>query len=148
MPSPAVITSSGGLHRRRGARRQTVALGMALVLAIGGCAASQPTWTKPGVTRADLRRDLVDCEREATGPPPFHVWALNMDYEAARDRIARLKRQCMQDRGWRLAGAGPGQVESVHRLPREGGDPGQATCTYPLDPGFRRGGDGGWFDCP
>jgi hypothetical protein len=107
MPLPVVMTSSaaGGLHRRRAARRQTVALGIALVLAIGGCAASQPTWTKPGVTSADLRRDLVDCEREATGPPPFHFWALTMDYEAARDRIARRKRQCMQDRGWRLAGS-------------------------------------------
>jgi hypothetical protein len=81
---------------------------MAGLVGVLGCATAQPTWTKPGATCADLRRDLTDCEREATGPQPFHLWALSMDYDTAKDRIPRVKRQCMQARGWRLADALPG----------------------------------------
>ena len=85
-------------------RSAILCLCLATLLVISGCAASQPTWIKPGATTADLQRDLGDCEREATGPPPFHFWALNEDYDTARDRITRVKRQCMEVRGWRLVG--------------------------------------------
>lgn len=52
------------------------------------------------MTGAELRRDLADCERQATGPGPFHFKALSEDYETARDRIARERERCMGDRGW------------------------------------------------
>ena len=57
-------------------------------------------WVKPGATTAQLRRDLADCERVATGPTPFHFWALGLSYEGARDRIAERKAECMKERGW------------------------------------------------
>ncbi len=83
-------------------RRGKVGAAAILLVVVTGCAASPPEWTKPGATSADLRRDLGDCEREATGPGPFRFWALSMDYDAATDRIARVRRQCMEARGWRL----------------------------------------------
>jgi hypothetical protein len=52
------------------------------------------------VTTAHLRRDLADCERVATGPTPFHFWALSLSYERARDQIAERKAACMTGRGW------------------------------------------------
>ncbi len=57
-------------------------------------------WSKPGATTADLRRDLADCERIATGPTPFHFWALGLSYEAARNRIAEREVACMNECGW------------------------------------------------
>lgn len=84
-------------------RRGKVRAAAILLVVVTGCATSQPEWTKRGATGADLRRDLGDCEREATGPSPFRFWALSMDYDAARDRIARVRSQCMEARGWRLA---------------------------------------------
>lgn len=72
----------------------------ACLIALFGCQAPEP-WTKPGATDAELRRDLADCEREATGPGPFHFEALNETYEAARDRIAEAKSACMKARGWK-----------------------------------------------
>lgn len=77
----------------------------ATLLVVFGCATSRPDWTKPGATSADLRRDLADCERQATGPPLFHFRASNEDYETARDRIGRVKYRCMTARGWRLVSA-------------------------------------------
>jgi hypothetical protein len=52
------------------------------------------------MTAAELRRDLADCERQATGPGPFRFNALSEDYETARDRIARERGRCMEERGW------------------------------------------------
>ncbi len=52
------------------------------------------------MTGAELRRDLADCERQATGPGPFRFKALSEDYETARDRIARERDRCMEERGW------------------------------------------------
>ncbi len=52
------------------------------------------------MTGVELRRDLADCERQATGPGPFRFKALSEDYETARDRIARERDRCMEDRGW------------------------------------------------
>jgi hypothetical protein len=69
--------------------------------ALPACGPQVPAWAKLGATTADLRRDLADCEREGTGVPPWHFWALNMTYEAARERIARVKKECMEARGWR-----------------------------------------------
>ena len=52
------------------------------------------------MTSAELRRDLADCERQATGSGLFRFTALSEDYETARDRIARERDRCMEDRGW------------------------------------------------
>jgi hypothetical protein len=76
-------------------------LSLLVLLCSPGCQTRPADWTKPGATSADLRRDLADCEREGTGPPPFHFWALNEDYETARDRIGRMKNEYMAARGWR-----------------------------------------------
>jgi hypothetical protein len=65
-------------------------------------------WVKPGATTAQLRRDLADCERVATGPTPFHFWALSLSYERARDQIAESKAACMTGRGWTPAAAPDG----------------------------------------
>jgi hypothetical protein len=76
--------------------------------ALMGCE-TEP-WVKPGATTAQLRRDLADCERVATGPTPFHFWALGLSYEAARNRIAGRKAACMMERGWMpSAPSGPSQ---------------------------------------
>ena len=71
-----------------------------LLLALAVCEEESAYWSKPGATTADLRRDLADCERVATGPTPFHFWALGLSYEAARNRIAERKAACMMERGW------------------------------------------------
>ena len=86
--------------RCRGAERGCALL-LAIFPALAGCQPHAAEWTKPGATDADLRRDLADCEREGTGRPPFHFWALNESYESARERIGRLKNECMAARGWR-----------------------------------------------
>jgi hypothetical protein len=45
-------------------------LSMVVVLVLAGCASLQPqTWSKPGVTRTDVARDTVDCERAALVEP-------------------------------------------------------------------------------
>ncbi len=77
-----------------------VAAIVSLLILLGGCQAAPERWSKAGATPRDLRRDLADCEREGTGPPPFHFWALDYDYPGARDRIARLEDRCMMARGW------------------------------------------------
>ena len=64
-------------------------------------------WVRPGATTAQLRRDLADCERVATGPKPFHFSALSLSYERARDRIVERKAECMKGRGWTPAVAIP-----------------------------------------
>jgi len=79
------------------------ALLLAALGTLSNCYSPEPTWTKPGASTSDLRRDLADCEREGTGLPPFHFWALNETYESARDRIARVKNACMEERGWQMA---------------------------------------------
>jgi hypothetical protein len=66
--------------------------------ALMGCE-TEP-WVKPGATTAQLRRDLADCERVATGTTPFHFWALDLSYERARDRMVERKAECMKGRGW------------------------------------------------
>ena len=76
------------------------AFSLLMALSLPGCETRSTEWTKAGATAADLRRDLADCEREGTGEPPWHFWALTMSYEAARDRIARVKNECMEARGW------------------------------------------------
>jgi hypothetical protein len=81
-------------------RTVRIATLLLLALALVGCQPPAAEWTKPGATGADLRRDLADCLREGTGPPPFHFWALNESYDGARARIARLKDACMIARGW------------------------------------------------
>src|SRR5215469_184977 len=78
----------------------------AILPALCDCQSRPPEWTKPGATIADLRRDLADCEREGTGTPPFRFWALNEDYETARDRIRQLKSECMAARGWQQTSSG------------------------------------------
>jgi hypothetical protein len=85
--------------------RPDVWAAVAILLALCGCATSPADWIKPGATRAELRRDLADCQRDATGPPPFHFRALDENYETARHRAVRLKHQCMEARGWRMARA-------------------------------------------
>jgi len=70
------------------------------LFALAGCEESA-YWSKPGATTVDLRRDLADCERVATGPTPFHFWALGLSDEAARNRIAERQADCMMERGWR-----------------------------------------------
>jgi hypothetical protein len=82
---------------------RAVRIATLLLLALPLVACQPPgaaEWTKPGATGGDLRRDLADCLREGTGPPPFHFWALNETYDSARARIARLKDACMIARGW------------------------------------------------
>jgi hypothetical protein len=69
------------------------------LFALVGCEESA-YWSKPGATPAELRRDLADCERVATGPTPFHFWALGLSYEAAHNRIAEREAACMMERGW------------------------------------------------
>jgi len=69
------------------------------LFALAGCEETA-YWSKPGATTVDLRRDLASCERVATGPTPFHFWALGLSYEAARNRIAERKAICMNERGW------------------------------------------------
>ena len=68
--------------------------------AVSSCETRPGEWRKPGASDRDLRRDLADCERVGTGLGPFHFWALHMTYEEARDRIVRLKDECMAARGW------------------------------------------------
>ena len=60
------------------------------LFALTGCEGAH--WVKPGGTTAELRRGLADCERVATGPTPFHFWALSLSYERARDQIAERRR--------------------------------------------------------
>jgi hypothetical protein len=81
--------------------RMAMLVSLSVLLAVSGCQTRPAEWTKPGAVSADLRRDLADCEREGTGQPPFHFWALNEDYESARDRVSRVKHECMAARGWR-----------------------------------------------
>jgi len=76
------------------------------LFALAGC--ESPHWAKPGATTAELRRDLADCERAATGPTPFHFWALSLSYEDARDRIAERRAACMTGRGW-VPATGPSE---------------------------------------
>ena len=73
--------------------------------ALCGCQESDAGWSKPGASGAQLRRDLKDCKRVATGPGPFHFDALNRDYEGARDHIRQAENDCMMARGWSASGA-------------------------------------------
>jgi hypothetical protein len=82
------------------------ALWLVAVGALAACASKPPEpWTKPGVSEAELRRDLAECERDATGEGPFHFKAWAADWETTRARIEQRKRTCMEARGWRLAAA-------------------------------------------
>jgi hypothetical protein len=76
---------------------------LATLSALSACQPPTPEWTKPVATTADLRRELADCERAGTGLPPWHFWALNESYEAARDRIGRVTNECMEAYGWQHA---------------------------------------------
>jgi hypothetical protein len=87
---------------------------LALLPALSNCYSPGPTWTKQGTRTADLRRDLADCEREGTGLPPWHFWALNMTYDAARERIVRVKKECMEARGWRQAAQNAIAMMDIH----------------------------------
>ena len=75
-----------------------------LLLALAGCEESA-YWSKPSAPTAELKRDLADCERVATGSTPFRFWALGLSYEAARNRIAERQAACMNERGWMPAAA-------------------------------------------
>lgn len=94
-----LATLTNGLPGASGPRGKGCAA-VILLLAVLGCAPPRADWTKPGATSADLRRDLAYCEGKATGPTPFHFWALNMDYETARDHISRVRGECMEAHGW------------------------------------------------
>jgi hypothetical protein len=96
------MTNEGAI----GTEGRVTMLVLVALLAGSGCGIQPAGWAKPGGTSAELRRDLADCERQGTGPPPFHFWALNYDYAGARDRIVRLKTQCMLARGWRSTAVG------------------------------------------
>jgi hypothetical protein len=85
-------------------RRLGWLLALDVLSALSACGSQVPEWTKPAATTVDLRHDLADCEREGTGLPPYHFWALNMTYDEARERIARVKKECMQARGWQPVG--------------------------------------------
>jgi hypothetical protein len=88
----------------RHTRRAQIRAGAVGLFALTACAAPPSEgWTKPGATTAELRRDLVDCERIATGEEGFHFRALNETYEEARDEIPRRKAECMRERGWQQA---------------------------------------------
>ena len=87
-----------------------------LLFALAGCEESA-YWSKPGATTVDLRRDLASCERVATGPTPFHFWALGLSYEAARNRIAEREAACMMERGW-MPTAEPSTPSDPSRAPR------------------------------
>lgn len=95
--------SIGSGTRRTAAFVAIAALCAAGLLTLAGCAMEHADWTKPGASTSELRRDLADCEREATGPGPFHFWALNETYETARDRIPRVRNECMEAKGWQPA---------------------------------------------
>lgn len=95
--------SIGSGTRRTAGWAAIASLCVAGLLTLAGCATEQEEWIKPGASTAELRRDLADCEREATGPGPFHFWALNETYETARDRITRLRNECMEAKGWQPA---------------------------------------------
>jgi len=71
-----------------------------MMIGLSSCQAPSPAWTKTGASTANLRHDLADCERVGTGLPSYHFWALNENYQRARDRIARLRNECMEARGW------------------------------------------------
>ena len=83
----------------RAAIRRYGRLILLALFALAGCESTH--WTKPSATTAELRRDLADCERIASGATPFHFWALGLSYQQARDRIAERKTACMTERGWR-----------------------------------------------
>jgi hypothetical protein len=83
------------------------------LFALAGC--ESPNWAKPGATTGELRRDLADCERVATGPTPFHFWALGLSYERARDRITERKAACMAGRGWMPAAGSSAPTEPSRR---------------------------------
>jgi hypothetical protein len=53
---------------------------------------------KAGYNRCGFASRPSGREREGTGQPPFHFWALNESYESARERIGRLKNECMAAR--------------------------------------------------
>jgi hypothetical protein len=78
-------------------------LRVAVLFALTACETAHEPWARPGTSEAVLRRDLADCEREATGPGPFHFEAwTGADYETVRARIVGKKIECMEARGWRL----------------------------------------------
>lgn len=61
-----------------------------VVLLLAGCAGSNATWTKPGGTDADLKKDLEACRSSHS----MAVLALGI----GRAEIEMEK--CMNERGW------------------------------------------------
>ncbi len=79
--------------------RTTIFATLVAGLALGGCASSSDTWTKPGVTEQQRGRDTLDCLTEAkrvTTGPGGPVETVNQD----------RYRRCMTDRGYT---SGPAQ---------------------------------------
>lgn len=93
------LVSEGMIAKAAGDRRRSLTPLLAL-LALAGCAPPAAGWTKPGATGTELRSDLIACEGVATNPQPFRFWALNMSYDGARDRVPRVRDECMVARGW------------------------------------------------
>jgi len=94
--SAAAVPSSRMFATRRPIRSALCAA----TVALSTCAPPPQPWVKPGASGTELRRDLAECEREATGEGPFHFRAWAGDYEAARTRTEERKAACMQGRGW------------------------------------------------
>lgn len=63
--------------------KRTIAIAAVL---LAGCGT---TWTKPGATEADYRRDHYACERDAALLPPLAGIG--------------MRERCMQAKGWRGA---------------------------------------------
>jgi hypothetical protein len=82
--------------------RRTVGVGVVLLL-LAGCA---PTWTRAGVTKAEMEGDVHACTREAeaagvmpTGPYGGLVLVLAQSSYLAKKR--ELLEDCLRARGYR-----------------------------------------------
>lgn len=66
--------------------------GVALALLCSGCAST--TWVKAGVTDADTRKDVGQCEEEVHESVEFR------SNPAKRAEMSRLVERCMRERGY------------------------------------------------
>jgi hypothetical protein len=91
-----------------GGTLRTMRLPLSVVAAVllAGCASlGQETWSKPGVTRPIVARDVVDCEREALIEPDHGESCAKRDVFPPRNDV--VFDACMRARGYeRLTASG------------------------------------------
>ena len=86
--------------------RVSVAIAIA-ALALPGCA--RPTWTKPGLTQAELARDADACREEASHP--VRAWRPRGVFISKIVVDDTLYRRCMVAKGYSSTGPQSGEAE-------------------------------------